>query len=173
MNSFDYYGHLDIAKAFLEIDEKFKAMENFRPQCIHDIQISGTFPQYMVVFIARTTEGCIKEIIFNKCQIKNNDQSYLKDIQKKLQTFQNPSKEDIFLLFTEFLSIKLEEQNLQNVYFEALGQILTDRHRIAHSQKHYPFLSTAQYLKSLNDIKKHYENVKALISELCELANTN
>jgi hypothetical protein len=173
MNTFDYYGHIDIAKAFLEIDEKFKAMESFRPHSIHDIQISGTFPQYMVVFIARTTEGCIKEIIFNKCKLKSSDIVYLNEIQQTLQDFQNPTKDKIYSFFNTVLDVKLEDGNFKKIHFEALGQILNDRHRIAHSQKHYPYLSTIQHLKSLNDIKIHYENVKDFISKLCELTDSN
>jgi 6-pyruvoyl-tetrahydropterin synthase len=133
---------------------------------IADIQISGTFPQYMVVFIARTTEGCIKEIIFNKCKLKNNDQIYLNEIQKILKNFQNPTRENIYKFFSYVLDINLENNNFKNIHFTALGQILKDRHKIAHSQTDHPFLSTYQNLQSLNDIKKHYENVKDFISKL-------
>ena len=47
----DFRGHLEIARAFLEIDEKFESMEKFVPKTAYDMQILSLFSQYMVVFI--------------------------------------------------------------------------------------------------------------------------
>ncbi|MDY6894093.1 MAG: HEPN domain-containing protein [Thermotogota bacterium] len=162
----DFHGHLEVARAFLEIDEKFESMESFEPRSAYDIQIQGIFVQYMVVFITRTIEGSVKNIIHTKCNLLGKTESEIEEIEKNLKSFQNPSKEIINRYFKDILGIELDGEDFDNDYFASLGQIVNDRHKIAHSDH---FLDTLQYLKSLDDVKKHYLNIKEFIAKLCEI----
>lgn len=164
----DFRGHFEIARAFLEIDEKFESMEKFVPKTAYDMQILSLFSQYMVVFITRTIEGSVKNIIFTKCRLSDKSESEIKEIEKQLKEFQNPSKEKIYYYFNNILGIDLQDDNFDNNQFTALGQIVNDRHKIAHSD---PFLGAVQYLKSLNEVKKHYFEIKKFVSKLCELTS--
>ena len=165
----DFHGHLEVARAFLEIDEKFESMESFKPISAYDMQIQGIFIQYMVVFINRTIEGSVKNIIHTKCQLSGKNKVEIADIEKKLNRFQNPSKEKIYGQFSDILGIKLDDEYFDNNHFASLGQIVKDRHQIAHSDH---FLDTMQYLKSLEDVKKHYLNIKEFIIKLCEITSS-
>ena len=165
----DFHGHLEVARAFLEIDEKFESMESFKPISAYDMQIQGIFIQYMVVFINRTIEGSVKNIIHTKCQLSGKNKVEIADIEKKLNRFQNPSKEKIYGQFSDILGIKLDDEYFDNNHFASLGQIVKDRHQIAHSDH---FIDTMQYLKSLEDVKKHYLNIKEFIIKLCEITSS-
>ena len=165
----DFHGHLEVARAFLEIDEKFESMKSFKPISAYDMQIQGIFIQYMVVFINRTIEGSVKNIIHTKCQLSGKNKVEIADIEKKLNRFQNPSKEKIYGQFSDILGIKLDDEYFDNNHFASLGQIVKDRHQIAHSDH---FLDTMQYLKSLEDVKKHYLNIKEFIIKLCEITSS-
>ena len=165
----NFYGHLEIARAFLEIDEKFESMESFVPKTAYDMQILSLFSQYMVIFISRTIEGSVKNIIYTKYSLLGKSESEIKQIETQLRNFQNPDKEKIFSYFDDILDVKLIEEDFDNNQFSALGQIVNDRHRIAHSDH---VLSNMQYLKSLEDIKKHYHEIKIFVSELCRIVNS-
>lgn len=165
----DFHGHLEVARAFLEIDEKFESMESFKPASAYDMQIQGIFIQYMVVFITRTIEGSVKNIIHTKCQLLGKSKSEIEAIERNLKFFQNPSKEKIYVHFNDLLGIELDDACFDNDHFASLGQIVNDRHKIAHSDH---FLDTMQYLKSLEDIKKHYLNIKEFIIKLCEITSS-
>lgn len=165
----DFYGHLEISRAFLEIDEKFDSMESFVPKTAYDMQILSLFSQYMVIFIARTIEGSVKNIIYTKYRLLGKSESEIKQIESQLKKFQNPSKDKIFFYFNNILNIQLNMEDFDDNQFSALGQIVTDRHRIAHSDH---VLSTMQNLKSLDDVKKHYNEIKIFISELCRIINS-
>ena len=89
--------------------------------------------------------------------------------EAQLRDFQNPNKEKIFYYFDDILNIQLNEEIFDDNQFGALGQIVNDRHRIAHSDH---VLSNMQYLKSLEDIKKHYHEIKIFVSELCRIVNS-
>ncbi|MFZ3382579.1 MAG: HEPN domain-containing protein [Candidatus Methanoperedens sp.] len=110
----------------------------------------------------------MKNIIFTKCILIGKSESELKEIEIQLKDFQNPSKDKIYYYFNSILGIKLQDDNFDNNYFTSLGQIVSDRHRIAHSD---PLLGTIQHLKSLNDVKKHYIEIQKFISKLCELTS--
>ncbi|CAD7778025.1 MAG: hypothetical protein KBONHNOK_01082 [Candidatus Methanoperedenaceae archaeon GB50] len=165
----DFHGHLEVARAFLEIDEKFESMESFEPRSAYDIQIQGIFVQYMVVFITKTIEGSVKNIIYTKCKLLGKTESEIGEIEEKLKFFQNPSKEKIYERFKDILGIELDGEDFDNDHFASLGQIVNDRHKIVHSDH---FLDTMQYLKSLEDVKKHYLNIKDFIAKLCEIASS-
>lgn len=165
----DFQGHYEISRAFLDIDEKFKSMEEFEPRSAYDMQIQALFVQYMVVFITRTIEGSVKNIIYTKCKILGKSQSDIDEIEKKLKNFQTPSKEKIFFYYKDILNINLNNSDFNNNHFTALGQIVDDRHRIAHSDH---LLETVQYLKTLNDVKKHYIEIQNFISKLCEITTS-
>lgn len=162
----NFYGHFEIARAFLEIDEKFESMESFVPKTSYDMQILSLFSQYMVIFITRTVEGSVKNIIYTKCRLLGKSDNEIKEIEIELKKFQNPDRDKIFACFDDILNIQLNKDDFDNDQFGALGQIVQDRHRIAHSDH---LLSTMQYLKSLDDIKKHYYEIKILVSELCRM----
>ena len=68
-----------------EIDEKFESMEKFVPKTAYDMQILSLFSQYMVVFITRTIEGSVKNIIFTKYRLSNRSESEIKEIEKELK----------------------------------------------------------------------------------------
>lgn len=165
----NFYGHLEIARAFLEIDGKFESMESFVPKSAYDVQISSLFSQYMVIFISRTIEGSVKNIIHTKYITSGKSAGEIEQIEGKLKSFQNPEKEKIFRFFDDILNIELTDDDFDNNQFSALGQIVNDRHRIAHSDH---VLTNTQYLKSLEDIKKHYYEIKIFISELCRITNS-
>ena len=103
----DFHGYLELDRAFLEIDRKFESMESFKPTSAYDIQIQGIFIQYMVVFISRTIEGSVKNIIHTKCQLLGKTESEIEEIEKNLKFFQNPSKEKIYEHFKDILGIEL------------------------------------------------------------------
>lgn len=165
----NFYGHFEIARAFLEIDEKFESMESFVPKTSYDMQILSLFSQYMVIFIARTVEGSVKNIIYTKYRLLGKSETEIKQIETQLRDFQNPNKDKIFFYFDDILNIQLNEEVFDDNQFSALGQIVNDRHRIAHSDH---VLSTMQHLKSLDDIKKHYNEIKIFVSELCRIINS-
>ena len=165
----DFHGHLEVARAFLEIDEKFESMESFEPRSAYDIQIQGIFVQYMVVFITRTIEGSLKNIIHTKCHLLGKNESEIEEIEKNLKSFQNPLKEKIYGDFKDIFGIELDGEDFDNDHFASLGQIVKDRHKIAHSDH---FLDTMQYLKSVDDVKKHYLNIKEFIAKLCEIISS-
>ena len=165
----NFYGHFEISRAFLEIDEKFESMESFVPKTSYDMQILSLFSQYMVIFITRTVEGSVKNIIYTKSRLLGKSESEIKQIETQLRDFQNPNKEKIFFYFDDILNIQLNKEVFDDNQFGALGQIVKDRHRIAHSDH---LLSTMQYLKSLDDIKKHYNDIKIFVSELCKIINS-
>ena len=165
----NFYGHIEIARAFLEIDEKFESMESFVPKTSYDMQILSLFSQYMVIFITRTVEGSVKNIIYTKSRLLGKSDSEIRQIEIQLRDFQNPNKVKIFSYFDDILNIQLDDDVFDGNQFSALGQILKDRHRIAHSDHD---LSTVQYLKSLDDIKKHYKEIKIFVSELCKITNS-
>lgn len=164
----DFRGHFEIARAFLEIDEKFESMEAFVPKTAYDMQILSLFSQYMVVLITRTIEGSVKNIIFTKSKLSGKNENEIKEIENQLKKFQNPSKEKIYYYFNNILDMELYDYNFDNSHFTALGQIVNDRNKIAHSD---PFLETIQHLKSLNEVKKHYSEIKKFVSKLCELTS--
>lgn len=165
----DFYGHIEIARAFLEIDEKFESMESFVPKTAYDMLILSFFSQYMVVFITRTIEGSVKNIIYTKSKLLGKSDDDIKNIESQLKDFQNPSKVKIFDYFNTILGIQLKDDDFNNTQFTALGQIVKDRHRIAHSDH---FLGTIHHLKSLDDVKKHYSEIKIFISDLCKITNS-
>jgi len=165
----NFYGHFEISRAFLEIDEKFESMESFVPKTSYDMQILSLFSQYMVIFITRTVEGSVKNIIYTKSRLLGKSEIEIKQIETQLKNFQTPTKEKIFVSFDDILNIQLNEEFFDKNQFSALGQIVNDRHRIAHSDH---VLSTVQYLKSLDDIKKHYNEIKIFVSELCRIINS-
>ena len=166
----DFRGHFDISKAFLEIDERFKSMNLFQPKTAYDMQVLSIFSQYMVVFIARTIEGSIKNIVYTKCSILHKSEAEMEEIVKKLDEFQNPNKEKIFTCFNEILSIELKADDFSEEQFTSLNQIVKDRHRIAHSDYD---LKAVQAIKSLPDVEKHYNNIKEFISKICEIVSLN
>ncbi|KAF5422030.1 MAG: hypothetical protein C5S45_02935 [Candidatus Methanocomedens sp.] len=168
----DFFGHFQVDKAFLEIDAKFESMESFQPKNAYDVQIQGIFPQYMVVFITRTIEGSIKNIIHTKSKVLGKNRDEIQQIESILKEFQNPTKEKIYDIFYKTLNIELKCQDFDSRYFSALGQIVTDRHKIAHSPHLEPFFDDRQYLKSLEDIKKHYICIKKFIAKLCEVTDS-
>ncbi len=135
---------------------------------------SGKVSPYINVAIifwkryTRTIEGSVKNIIFTKCRLSYKSESEIKEIEKQLKEFQTPSKEKIYYYFNNILGIDLQDDNFDNNQFTALGQIVNDRHKIAHSD---PFLGAVQYLKSLNEVKKHYSEIKKFVSKLCELTS--
>jgi hypothetical protein len=135
----DFHGHLEVARAFLEIDEKFESMESFKPTSAYDMQIQG------------------------------KSKSEIEDIERNLKLFQNPSKEKIYGHFNDILGIELDDGYFDNDHFTSLGQVVNDRHKITHSDH---FLDTMQYLKSLEDVKKHYLNIKEFIIKLCEITSS-
>lgn len=166
----NYHGHIEISRAFLDIDEKLTSMKEFVPRSAYDMQIQALFTQYMVVFITRTIEGSVKNIILTKCKILGKSQIEIKDIKKKLKDFQTPSKENIFLYYKDILNINLNNSDFTNDHFTALGQIVENRHLIAHSDD---LLETIQYLKTLDDVEKHYNEIQNFISKLCEITTSN
>lgn len=165
----NFYGHIEISRAFLEIDGKFESMEAFEPRSAYDLQIQALFSRYMVVFISRTIEGSIKNIIYTKCKVLGKSQIEMQEIETKLKDFQNPIKESIYSYYRDILNIELNDSAFNNNHFTALGQIVNDRHRIAHSDH---LLETIQYLKTLDDVKKHYIEIKDFISKLCEITTS-
>lgn len=168
----DFFGHFQVDKAFLEIDAKFESMESFQPKNAYDVQIQGIFPQYMVVFITRTIEGSIKNIIHTKSKVLGKNRDEIKQIESILKGFQNPTKDKIHDIFYETLDIELDLQDFDPIYFSSLGQIVTDRHKIAHSPYFEPYFDDGKYLKSLDDIKKHYIDIKKFIVKLCEITDS-
>ena len=165
----NFYGHLEISRAFLEIDEKFDSMESFVPKTAYDMQILSLFSQYMVIFIARTVEGSVKNIIYTKYGLLGKNKNEIEHIESELKKFQNPSKDKIFFYFNDILGIQLNNNDFDTKQFSALSEIVKDRHKIAHSNHD---LNTVQRLKSLNDVKKHYNEIKIFVSELCRITDS-
>ncbi len=93
----------------------------------------------------------------------------MQGIEIKLKDFQNPSKEKIYFYYKDILNIELNDSDFNNNHFTALGQIVKDRHRIAHSDH---LLETVHYLKTLDDVKKHYIEIQDFISKLCEITTS-
>lgn len=164
----NFHGHIEICRAFLEIDGKFESMEEFKPKSAYDLQIQALFSRYMVVLISRTIEGSVKNLIYTKCKVLGKSQNEMEEIESQLRDFQNPSKESIYLYYRNILNIELNNSDFKNDHFTALGQIVNDRHKIAHSDH---LLETVLYLKTLDDVKKHYIEIKDFISKLCEITS--
>jgi hypothetical protein len=162
----NYHGHIEISRAFLEIDGKFESMKEFKPKSTYDLQIQSLFSQYMVIFISRTIEGSIKNIIYTKCKVLGKSQNEMQEIETKIKQFQNPSWEKICFYYEDILSIELNNTDFTTNHFIALSQIVKDRNRFAHSDH---LLETVPNLKTLDDVKKHYIEIKDFISKLCEI----
>ena len=74
------------------------------------------------------------------------------------------------MYYKDILNIDLNNSDFNNDQFTALGQIVENRHLIAHSDG---LLETIQYLKTLDDIEKHYKEIQNFISNLCEITISN
>ncbi len=160
----NFKGHSEIAKAFFIIDERFSSMNEFVPKTPSELQLISTFSQYMVVYISRTIEGAVKNMILTKAILKQLDKMKLAEIDETLKKFLNPKCENIISCIKETLGINIEKKCFEDEQLNALGIIINDRHKIAHSDE---TIEAIQNIKSLSELEKHYKNIKKFIEKLC------
>jgi hypothetical protein len=169
----DFHGHFEISRSFLMVDQRLASMKEFVPKKAYDMQILAIFSNFICILISRTFEGAIKNIIYTKSMLRENDVGQLEEVRKKLKDFQNPEKSKIYNCFKEHLNIEIKDEDFgenANDLFTAIGQIVGDRHKIAHSDE---TLQLDPTMKTLEEVEKHYINVKKFVSRLCEISEMN
>jgi hypothetical protein len=169
----NFHGHFEITQSFLMIDERLNSMKEFTPKKAYDMQILAIFSHFICILVSRTLEGSIKNIIYTKLKLRGKTKEELEDLRAKLKEFQNPEKTKIYELFKETLSIEIKDEDFgeeRNDLFTAIGQIVGDRHKIAHSNES---LQIDPAMKTLEELEKHYINIKKFVSKLCEITEMN
>lgn len=166
----DFKGHSDISKAFLIIDEQFSSMNEFKPRTPYDLQLKSTVSQLMVVYISRTIEGSIKNLIFTKAILNELDPAKRTEIDEILKKFQNPTSDKIITCIKDTVDIEINKSDFTDEQLNALGIIMNDRHKIAHSDE---TIESVQSIKSLTELEKHYNEIKKLIEKICDIFSRN
>jgi hypothetical protein len=169
----NFYGHFEITQSFLTIDERLDSMKNFIPVKAYDMQILAIFTNFICILISRTLEGSIKNIIYTKSRLRGKTSEELALLVTELRGFQNPEKFKVYECFKKYLSIDLKDEDFgenNNNLFTSIGQMVGDRHKIAHSNE---TLQMDTVMKTLEEVEKHYINIKEFVSKLCEISELN